>query len=154
MKKHWKWLLVVLLLLLLPWAVKGGRRLWAAGQKAYVWAYVERNREKLDVYAREHLTPTDQKPYKGLWPVSYDEQEHVLVFEVTYYGFGSESTMKGFYYSPDDVPSDLRQGEIDGATPADYVYPADEGMTFCGEGDNFVYTQRITDCWFWFEQHW
>ncbi len=60
-------------------------------------------------------------------------------------GFGSQMTYEVVYYSPNDTPLGFQ------GTDAEFV-PHESGWMWQEEhGDNWEYTEKITDHWYWFE---
>ena len=143
-------MLLVLLMVLLLSFLTVGRGLVRSAQKAWLFSYVERHQEELRAYAEDvygNWEPSGREAvrYQNRWLVSWDQHSGLVKFQVTYCGFGSESTERSFCYAPD--------GEVvfEGIKSS----PTEEsGRYFYGEGDNWVFCQPIVEHWFWVEQHW
>ena len=108
--------------------------------------YLLRNEEALTAYAERCMERPEEAVRYGNWNTRRNEADGVIVFEVSYVGFGSESNQKGFYYSPEDIATGL--GNDQGREPAE------KGIRFSGDGDNYTYVEKIMDHWYWFERHW
>lgn len=138
-KKHWIWIaslavLSVLMLLLIPRTKDGAVR------------HVLRQQERMEAYAQACMEqPQDHTRYES-WNTRYAYHFGVVIFQVSYLGFGSQSNENGIYYSPSGAPNALGMDRG--------MEETDQGIRYLGEGDNWVCVERIADRWFWFEQHW
>ncbi|MCH3987070.1 MAG: hypothetical protein LKG56_00995 [Lachnospiraceae bacterium] len=82
---------------------------------------------------------------------SFEEQSKMIMFEVYYFGFPSTFNARGFYYSPDDEPLPYSAG-----SPADYPLESKGSEWVWNEpdGDNWYKTEKIMDCWYYYQMHW
>lgn len=117
--------------------------------KFYVYQYVKQSHVGLEQFAENRLKEndnTEQKKYHG-WDVSSYDTTNMVEFIVSDFGIGSSTTYKGFYYSPDDEPLGFQGTDVD-------WQPEGDGWKWKeSEGDNFEYTEKIMDKWYWFEMH-
>ena len=138
MKKHWIWILFLVVLsaalLVLP------------NTKSGVCNQVRRNQAQLTECARTCMDRPGETVRYGSWDVRYDQTYGVVVFQVSYTGFGSQSDETGVYYSPLDAASGL------GNDLGEEL--SEQGVKFLGDGDNYTYVEKITDHWYWFRRHW
>jgi len=140
MKRKWVWALMIAVLLAAVYFA-----VWSNSRAAAV-SHVRRNQDALEIYAENCMEqPEAYIRYKD-WNTRWDSAEGVVVFQVSYLGFGSQSDAKGFYYAPDGRPRsfgcDLGQEQ------------REQQILFLGEGDNYVLTEWIAPNWYWYEQHW
>lgn len=78
--------------------------------------------------------------------VSTWTREHTMVeFFLTGRGLVPSSTYYGCYYSPDDVPLPFQNTDL----PLTETEPGRWEWT--GEGDNRGITQKIQECWYYYE---
>ena len=138
MKKKWLPAAVAVLLLI--------ALVFCSDKKGMAVNHVLRNREQLTAYALQCMKQPERNTRYGSWDTQYDDKNDVVMFQVSYIGFGSQSDERGFYYSPEDLPNGL------GNDLEETV--VDSGLMFLGEGDNYTYGEQITDHWYWYEIHW
>jgi len=136
MKKRWLWTVVIVLL--------AAAVLLLADTKSSAVHHVLRHQQQVTAYAERCLQHQAETARYEAWDTSCEDG--VVLFEVSYVGFGPQSDQKGFYYSPDDAVVGL--GNELGTEIVD------EGVKFLGEGDNYTYVEKIADHWYWFERHW
>lgn len=117
--------------------------------KFYVYQYVKQSHVALEHFAENMLKEsgnTEQRKYHG-WDVSIYEDVNMIEFIVSEFGIGSSMMYKGFYYSPNDKPLGFQGTDVEWQS---------EGNGWKWEesdGDNFEYTEKIMDKWYWFEIH-
>lgn len=138
MKKKWIWIVAVILVAL--------ALVFLADGKGTAFNHVLRNQEKLTEYAELCLDRPEAATRYRNWNTYRNNDYDVVLFQVSYVGFGSQSDETGFYYSPEDAAVGLGNG-----LEEEY---SDTGVKFLGEGDNYTYVEKITDCWYWYERHW
>lgn len=93
---------------------------------------------------------SDSLKIKGLESVrAYDG---VVDFRCGGSGFGSATSYYGFYYSPDNEPAGFFAGtSISGSFE---LKPDGDGYSYQEENsDNRFYTEKITDCFYYYESH-
>ncbi len=105
--------------------------------------YIQRNRAALEAFAELTADGT----YNS-WTVSYWPELGMAEFETGASGLGSSTSYWGFYYSPEDVPLPLMGTAEMRYTPSGSGWRWEEP-----EGDNWAYTQRLTESWYWYEMH-
>ena len=111
--------------------------------------YVQKNYDELTQFAVEALEdPYDLKArtYNG-WIVSCIPSTSVVEFTVRGFGIGPSTEYEGFYYSPDDVPLGFQGTDVE-------LTEVDDRWQWAEEyGDNWGYTEKIVEHWYWFEAH-
>jgi len=115
--------------------------------KPTVINYVLRNSEELVQYAEsviENNSYNSTAEYNG-WDVSYWAESNMVEFLVKGSGFGSATTYEGFYYSPNDKPIGFQ------GTDVDFTKENTGWRWKDGNGDNWNYTEKIIDRWYWFK---
>lgn len=138
MKRKWIWIAAVVLLV--------GSLAVLSDSKGMAVNHVLRNQHKLVDHAIACMEEPESADRYASWETEYRSAYDVVLFQVRYTGFGSQSDERGFYYSPQDTASGLGN-DLDRE-------PVDEGIKFYGEGDNYTYVEKITDRWYWYEMHW
>lgn len=115
--------------------------------KEVFFKYVQNNRAELESFAVELVSTSKEDTsttYKR-WDVFYWHNTNHVEFITHKKGLTSNSAILGFYYSPDNQPMAFQgyQVKFD-----NYEY----GWKWTDpESDNWGYTERITQNWFWFE---
>lgn len=67
-------------------------------------------------------------------------------------GFGSGTSYFGFYYTPDDLPRAVWSGQK--YCDDEYLVPDGDGFSVKEpEGDNYYYTEKITDLFYRYEAY-
>lgn len=113
---------------------------WGAKQ------YLSLHREESEKFAKECLAGKGEDTYNG-WSVDYYTENGQVEFLVSSFGFGSSISYKGIYYSVLDIPLGFQGVNVDFTT-------YEEGWIWReADGDNWQYTERIFENWFWFEAH-
>lgn len=116
-----------------------------SGTKAYLIAH----QAEMNAYAEECLTNSSgsvKQTYHG-WDVSCNKQRGRVEFLTSGFGLGSGTSYKGVYYSASDRPLGAMGTVIS-------FEPHEDGYIWKQpDGDNWQYTERIMDNWFWFEVH-
>lgn len=111
--------------------------------KASVVRYVRAHQEDLQQFAGELLQdpPLDRRAsYKG-WTV--DVYTEMVQFDTSAWG----KNYRGFYYSPQDVPLGFQDTDME-------FVPRDKGWYWEeADGNNRMYTEKITNQWYWFDMH-
>ena len=109
--------------------------------------YVKRNSTELMNYAESVIKDNNYNStatYNG-WDVSYWAESNMVEFLVKGSGLGSATTYEGFYYSPDDKPIGFQGADVD--FEKENIGWRWEDST----GDNWNYTEKIIDRWYWFK---
>ena len=131
MKKRWLWIGAVVLLafslLFLPKTKFGAIAHW------------KRNLDRMEAFAMEQMIETDETDNYFGWKTDYVPQYDVVVFQIYYGGFASQTDERGIYYSPSDTASGLGNDM--------YSLPQENGTVFLGEGDNQTYVEKLADHW-------
>lgn len=108
--------------------------------------YLYSNRETIEEFALFCLAGGGETKYHG-WKVDCYKENGQVVFLVSAFGIGSSSLYKGIYYSDSNMPLGF-QGENINFIPYEEGWKWEEA-----DGDNWQYTERIFEKWFWFEAH-
>ena len=83
----------------------------------------------------------------GDYEMTYWATTNMVEFVARKNGIGSSTVYKGFYYSPDDKPLGFQGNQVQ-------FTESDSGGTWKeSDGDNWEYTEKIQDHWYWFEFH-
>ena len=138
MRKYWVWIVAGVLVLF--------SLVLLSDAKSIAIHHVLRNEVALTAYAERCMERPEEAVRYGSWNTRRSETDGVIIFEVSYVGFGSESNQKGFYYSPEDEATGLGNDQE--------REPTEKGIRFSGDGDNYTYVEKIADHWYWFERHW
>ena len=138
MKQKWVWIAAAIFVVLVT--------VFLADAKGTAVNHVLRNQEKLTEYAEICLEHPETATRYRNWNTYRMSDGGVVLFQVRYVGFGSQSDEMGFYYSPKDAVVGL-------GNDLEEEY-SDTGVKFLGEGDNYTYVEKITDCWYWYERYW
>ena len=138
MKRKWIWIIVMLLVVVILIVLSDA--------KGMAVNHVLRNHQKLEAHAAACIDRPENASRYGSWETTYRSDLNVVLYQIRYVGFGSQFDELGVYYSPQDIASGL--GNTLGQEPAE------EGVKFLGEGDNYTYVEKITDHWYWYEMHW
>ncbi len=94
---------------------------------------------------------TDTKKIKGVKEV-YSDTDVIDVY-CGGSGIGSATSYYGFYYSPDGLPRDAWCGSNFGRTP-DELIPEGKGFAIKNSNDdNYYYTEKIKDNFYYYEAH-
>ena len=94
---------------------------------------------------------TDTEKLKGIKEV-YSDTEVIDVY-CGGTGIGSATSYYGFYYSPDGLPKDAWCGSNFGRT-ADELTPEGKGFAIKNSNDdNYYYTEKIRDNFYYYEAH-
>ena len=117
--------------------------------KAATIDYVQKNNMELSQFTEDIISSdgrNDGLTYNG-WNVSYWEETGIVEFLVKARGLGSQTSYEGFYFSPDDKPMGFQGAEIE--------FKEDNAGWRWEEsgGDNWNYTERIMENWYWYEMH-
>lgn len=130
---------LVCLLLLGAAALRGDQRDRGA-------RYIRRHQAELERFVAE-LAAGGERTYNG-WPVRYRPELGMAEFETGAFGLAPSSAYWGFYYSPEDIPLPVM-----GTAEMDYA-PSGGGWRWEEpEGDNWAYTERLAEGWYWYEMH-
>ena len=117
--------------------------------KFYVYQYVKQSHVGLEHFVEDMLKEndhTEQKTYHS-WNVSAYNTSNMVEFIVSSFGVGSSPIYKGFYYSPNDEPLGFQGTDVE-------WQPEGDGWKWEeSQGDNFEYTEKIMEKWYWFEMH-
>lgn len=142
MKKKWWLLAAALAVLLVCWI---GGTVWR-GSRAGILREIQQHLPEMEAQALICLEDPENAAEVHGWCPEYDARDGIVVFPVSYTGFGSRSDQRGVYYAPDGEPA--ARGCTEGREELA------DGVKFLGEGDNYCISQPIAPNWFWFEQHW
>ena len=122
-------------------------------QKAF--DYVQDNRDELNEYIEklilEHGEPDGdlyasfRDEYDG-FKVTLWKRNHLIEFEKWGFGLVTNSTYRGFYYSPQDTLMGFQNTQMAFEPDGDgYICKYTAGPV------NYEYTEKIIDNWYWFE---
>ncbi len=120
--------------------------------KQNIKMFVMRNEEQLTAFAEDVLQNGaigGIEEYKG-YPVTKwaSDSDGSVLLEFYHHGSGSvpNTSYFGFYYVPDDLPKTFQnaQGEL---------WQSEDGWKWEDDGDNWGYTEKITDHWYYYEAH-
>lgn len=117
-------------------------------QDSLVKAYVGKYNDRLTAYCEAVLTdPASVDTHRyGPWDVSVNREEKMVEFHTGGSGIGSETSYKGFYYSPEDAYLPFQ-----GCGEDVEVY---DGTGYWTDGtDNYGTVHRLCKYFFWFEAH-
>lgn len=111
--------------------------------------YFKMNQQELSFLAEEMILNSKEDTHKTYeeYDVFYWQKNNMVEFIVKKQGIGSANHYKGFYYSPTDKPIGF-QGNI--------VQFRSDGNGWIWEdaiGDNWEYTEKIKECWYYYEMH-
>lgn len=117
--------------------------------KKNVEMYIRKNRADLHAYAEKisENTINTTEHYDG-WEVTYWSNTGIVEFRLKdTFGLGSSYT--GFYYSSEDVPLGFQGNDLEFVekTPGWIWYENYDNS------DNWEYTEKIMDHWYWFKVH-
>lgn len=111
--------------------------------------FVENNYEELTQYAENMIRTAnagESVTYKN-FEVTYWENDDMVEFLAKKKGIGSSTNYVGFYYSPNDKPLGFQGIQVN-------FIPSESGWMWKeSDGDNWEYTEKILECWYWFEFH-
>lgn len=114
--------------------------------KDYIFDYVHSNYSELEQLVESILQSEDQTPMSfDAWSVRLYKDASMIQFEGSPRGFGPSCIYTGFYYSIDGMPK--------GFDGAKVVYSPDSPGWHWEEdtGDNYAYTEKIIEKWYFFE---
>lgn len=108
--------------------------------------------EQLRVSALKELETegnTDHITFPGLNEVKYQslpDNQPIVEYETGCWGFASQTSYYGFYYSPEDRPLGFNGEKLElPNTITAFQYEL--------EGDNWYYTEKLTNNWYYYEMH-
>lgn len=138
----------IILWCLLGALIAGALLFFASGTKWFARLYVQLRQEALTQYAQSLLAeePAVAAAY-GPWEVTCwgDSDAPIVEFVTSRFGIVPSGTYKGFYYTPADRPAGFQGTELDFTPSGNGWYWEEDG------GDNRAYTEKISECWYWFE---
>ncbi|MDO4168865.1 MAG: hypothetical protein Q4D45_03105 [Lachnospiraceae bacterium] len=110
-------------------------------------SYVTTNDTKLTEFSIQYLNhETKEKKFDDVEVDGiYGDKHKIVQFYYSGEGIAPASIYYGFYYSPDDVPSDF-----DGMG-YDLSKVSDNEWEWSAEGDDGGYTKKIMDGWYYYE---
>ena len=85
---------------------------------------------------------------RGIQDTYADRKESYVEFNCGGAGLVPSSSYYGFYYSPLDIPL-----AVDVTVTENLIPKADGWGWKEPNGDNIYYTERIMDCWYYYESH-
>jgi len=114
--------------------------------------FLNKHEEDLQEIARTYLSGEkyillgQEESYKGVIVKGFQDGEHPVI-EFFYSGKGlvPSSVYYGFYYSPDDMPVSVMDGNRPLKSVSEYEWE------WTGVGDNGGITKRIKENWFYYE---
>lgn len=145
-KKLMIWLLIGSALLLLIFCkLKSDTN----GSKAVTFHYILEHHLELEEFVkdlpRSHDT-TVQTAY-GEWDVVYWQSSGMVEFYGPSQGVAPASEYTGFYYAPNDGPLGFQ------GVSADFIEEGSGWKWQIPNSDNWEYTEKVMDHWYWFEMH-
>ncbi len=117
--------------------------------KGFIFLLVEHYQDELTATANAIIESGEESPEHSWYfrYVDYYDSSHMVKFTTSYWGIVPSGVLKGFYYSPKNIPL----GYDFGGELVSFV-PYEEGWLWEEEdGNNTIHTERIVDHWFWFE---
>ena len=109
--------------------------------------YLNSHRSEIEEFALACLENGLQEDSYHGWQVDCYKDNEQVEFLVSASGFGSSTSYTGIYYSARNIPLGFQGGNVD-------FVPYENGWRWKeGNGDNWQYTERISENWFWFEIH-
>lgn len=118
-----------------------------SSSKGNVAKYVKLHETELTAFAEQIISnDTAEASYQG-WEVQYfpgSDDIGIVQFTISSFGLVPSGTYKGFYYSPSNEPSGF-QGRTEGL-----IFDG-TGWTWSDGNSPSGYTEKITNCWYWFE---
>jgi len=109
--------------------------------------YLNIYRDKIEEFALVCLERGVEKDSYHGWKVDCYKENEQVEFLVSASGFGSSTSYKGIYYSAQNIPLGFQGADVD-------FVPYENGWRWeQNGGDNWQYTERIFENWFWFEIH-
>lgn len=137
MKRKMVWLIVGVILLL---AVFG-----YVFRKGLIRSYVRANHDRLEQAAVELISGEREDGRYGLWRMDCHPEQGMVEFTTGAFGLAPGSHYEGFYFSASD----------------EHLSAFGSGLPMKGEGDAYSWSEpgtdnrgtsdRIMECWFWFE---
>ncbi len=117
--------------------------------KGFIFLLVKHDQEHLTAMANAIIESGEESPEHSWYfsDVDYYDSIKMVAFTTSYWGVAPSSVKKGFYYSPQNIPLGYHYGEVVS------FLPYEEGWLWKEEdGNNTIYTEKIVDYWFWFEE--
>jgi len=115
--------------------------------KPLVINYIYKHHTELEQFAESIIVNNHynmSSTYNG-WEVYYWQENDMVEFVVRRRGIVSASTYEGFYYSPDDRPIGFQGRELEFTEGPDGWRWEEIG------GDNWNYTEKVAEKWYWFK---
>lgn len=122
---------------------------FVSGKSASIRRFVKSNSVELTQYAQNMIKTGSNGECEtyGDYEVTYWADTDMVEFVLRKHGMGSASVYEGFYYSPNDTPLGFQGNQVDFIT-------SDSGWTWEeSNGDNWEYTEKILEHWYWFKFH-
>jgi hypothetical protein len=115
--------------------------------KSAIINYIHKHNTELEQFAESIIRSNDYNTTGTYneWEVFYWSESNKVEFLVSSRGIVPASIYEGFYYSPDDKPIGF-QGEI-----VEFIVDGTGWKWEERSGDNFQYTEKIIDKWYWFK---
>lgn len=154
MKRHRPWICLVIIItavLMLPrvpaWFKSAVENYWDLREQA-ICARVLRNQNELEILALE-TAETGMETTYGRWEVTWEEEDQIVKFLVSYTGLVPASVERGVFVSK-DIPQTLMGLTFDctlGRQEEGYV------LQYTGDG-NTLHVHQIAPHWFWYAFYW
>lgn len=125
-----------------------GALLYLHPKTPMIW-YVENHSSELTQYAENMIENgmNGESDTYGRYHVTYWADGGMVEFISEASGLGSNTIYRGFYFSMNDAPLGFQ------GTNVSYI-PNNRGWIWSeSNGDNWEYTEKIQDHWYWFEMH-
>lgn len=115
--------------------------------KQSAFEYVQNNCADLESFATELIADSDKDISTTYmrWDVSYWHDTNSVEFITHNKGIVPNSVICGFYYSPENIPLGFQGFQMK------FDEYGSGWKWIDAESDNWEYTERIIDNWFWFE---
>lgn len=111
--------------------------------------FVKDHSDKLTQYAESMIQTgsNGKRETYGDYEMTYWATTNMVEFVARKNGIGSSTVYEGFYYSPDDKPLGFQGNQVQ-------FTESDSGWIWKeSNGDNWEYTEKIQEHWYWFEFH-
>lgn len=118
-------------------------------EKKNITRYINKNHIDLQFYSENLRKNTMNKTdCYDKWKVTYWSNNGIVEFTPRYNN-SFQSVYKGFYYSHDNIPLGFQGNIIQfNKHKSGWMWTDNHENS-----DNWEYTEKIIDCWYWFEMH-
>lgn len=123
--------------------------LFQFNHKSAIIRFVENHSDELMRYAEDMIQTgsNGESEIYGDYEMTYWADTGMVEFVARKTGIGASSVYEGFYYSLNDMPLGFQGNQVDFTV-------SDSGWTWKESiGDNWEYTEKIQNHWYWFEFH-